>query len=347
MSIYDKIMGGLIGGAAGDALGYPVEFLEAVTIFRKYGELGISDYSLEDGRALISDDTQMTMFTAEGLLRAIRRYGKPSDDEYIGEIYLAYLDWLTTQSCRYAENSVSERSRLLGVREMHNARAPGGTCLSALESGVCGTFEDRLNNSKGCGGVMRIAPIAFLLGPDERVPLERIGMLCARASAITHSHPLGYIPAAYLGFAIGSVMRGDMLIDAFVNAKTWVAEEFEESDYTAYFINLVEKALALSEDMDIDDDLDAVMALGQGWVAEETVAIAVYCALRHRDDFEGAMIAAVNHSGDSDSTGAVTGNILGALLGYSFIPEKYVEKLELRNELERLARELSDVTNPV
>lgn len=341
-NIYDKIKGGLFGGAIGDALGYPVEFLEAVSIFKKYGEFGICEYDLCDGMALISDDTQMTMFTAEGILRAKAKNGSPTDEEYIEEIYRAYIDWLATQSSKYDPNALHERSALLGVKEMYSQRAPGNTCLSALGSGRCGTFENRLNNSKGCGGVMRIAPIAFLLGPNERIPLERIGMLCARASAITHSHPLGYIPAAYLGFVIGSLMRGDVLIDAIVLAKEWVEEAFEESDYTGYFIELIEKAISLAEDTDIDDDLDAIVALGEGWVAEETVAIAVYCALRHGDDFEGAVIASVNHSGDSDSTGAVTGNIVGALLGYSLIPEEYIADLELTDELERLSHELSD-----
>lgn len=67
-------------------------------------------------------------------------------------------------------------------------------------------------------------------------------------------------------------------------------------------------------------DLQNIGALGGGWGGEETLAIALYCAIRHFDNFEEAMIAAVNHGGDSDSTGAVTGNILGAAIGYDAIP---------------------------
>ena len=89
------------------------------------------------------------------------------------------------------------------------------------------------------------------------------------------------------------------------------------------------------------DELDAIRQLGEGWVAEETAAIAVYCALRYADDFERAIIASVNHSGDSDSTGAVTGNILGAYLGYSAIPEKFLDNLELADILTDFATRLS------
>ena len=66
----DKIRGALIGGAIGDALGYPVEFLTLDRITGKYGEQGITAYELDriSGKALISDDTQMTLFTANGIL---------------------------------------------------------------------------------------------------------------------------------------------------------------------------------------------------------------------------------------------------------------------------------------
>ncbi len=64
----DKFRGCLLGGAAGDALGYAVEFKQESRIFSQYGERGITEYELRNGVAQISDDTQMTLFTATGLL---------------------------------------------------------------------------------------------------------------------------------------------------------------------------------------------------------------------------------------------------------------------------------------
>ena len=83
-----------------------------------------------------------------------------------------------------------------------------------------------------------------------------------------------------------------------------------------------------------------IQSLGEGWVAEETLAIAVYCAVKYADDFARGVCASVNHGGDSDSTGAVTGDILGAALGIDAIPKKYTEPLELCGVIEEIANDL-------
>ena len=106
----------------------------------------------------------------------------------------------------------------------------------------------------------------------------------------------------------------------------------------ADLMKLIDRAVALSESD--TGDLDAIHALGQGWVGDEALAIAVYCALKYENDFEKAMIAAVNHNGDSDSTGAIAGNILGAHLGAAAIPEKYLANLELKDAILELADDL-------
>ena len=70
----DLVRGSLIGGAAGDALGYAVEFSSYRSIISKYGDQGITEYELSNGVAEISDDTQMTLFTANGLLMGLTRW---------------------------------------------------------------------------------------------------------------------------------------------------------------------------------------------------------------------------------------------------------------------------------
>ena len=117
---------------------------------------------------------------------------------------------------------------------------------------------------------------------------------------------------------------------------------YHSADHLKEMKILLAKAIELSKE-DIDD-LEAIRELGQGWVAEETLAIAVYCALKYQTDFEKAIIASVNHSGDSDSTGSVTGNILGAYLGYAAIPQRFIKTLELRNIIEEIAEELAKNT---
>ena len=100
-----------------------------------------------------------------------------------------------------------------------------------------------------------------------------------------------------------------------------------------------EKAIALSEN-GVSDVQNIEEGLGGGWVAEETLAIALYAVLAHFGDFEAALTAAVNHGGDSDSTGAVAGNILGAAVGYETLPGHYKERLELLDVILHVADDL-------
>ena len=131
---------------------------------------------------------------------------------------------------------------------------------------------------------------------------------------------------------------GDTILDAVNDAMRITPTIFPKAKHMNELLALIKKAIALSaENL---NDLDAIRRLGEGWVAEETLAIAVYCALKYSDNFEKGIIASVNHDGDSDSTGAVTGNILGAALGFDAIPQKYLDKLELKDVILEIAEDL-------
>lgn len=335
MKNYQKILGCLLGGAAGDALGYAVEFDRESTIFARYGVSGIRKYALVGGKAIFSDDTQMTLFTAEGILLAEDPY---NEQAYISGMYQAYREWLYTQekACK-----VAKKLWLTDIPELNAERAPGITCLNALRSGVLGSVSEPINHSKGCGGVMRVAPIGLFYSP-EKLSIDAIDWMGAQAAALTHGHPLGYIPAAGLVHIVNRAMyRPEMNLFQIINDMIEIVPALFMDEYpedSRVFETLMKKAVDLAE-TDISD-LDAIHQLGEGWVGEEALAIAVYCALKHRDNFDEALISAVNHNGDSDSTGAITGNILGTYLGIEGIPEKYISTLELKEILEKVASRL-------
>ena len=353
----DRIRGSLVGGAIGDALGYAVEFLQEDQIFRKYGCEGITEYDLVNGKALISDDTQMTLFTANGILVGDTRLsmrgigGDPKT--YVPN---AYLDWLKTQESDI--NSVNHHERytekggyswLLDVPELYVRRAPGNTCLSALETRAKEGYVDSfinspINRSKGCGGIMRIAPLAlkYRWGENFYGDIEQIDMEAAELSAITHSHSLGYMPSAVVSHIISRILCSydEMsLKDMVLEARDSVSKLFAGDKNLPVLVDIINRAVRLAEEADADD-LDNIHALGEGWVAEETLGIALYCALKYQNDFSKAMITAVNHKGDSDSTGAVTGNILGALVGYTAIDSKWKKNLELLDVILEVADDL-------
>ncbi len=339
VQLNDRVRGSLIGGAAGDALGYAIEFQDEDSIFEKYGPSGITEFELINGKALISDDTQITLFTAAGLLTgnsvAMQRSFFRTMEPFI---YLSYMDWFHTQAPEdYPEHP--GLTWLADERGLYDRRAPGNTCLSALSSGEMGGIGSRINNSKGCGGVMRVAPVGLLMGITDN-NYKFVDELGAEAAAITHGHDLAFIPAAMLADLTGRLSRSGISIKEAVNAAMEdIKKVFDDMEHIGEFVELMEKAIGLSQE-DIDD-LNAIHKLGQGWVGDEALAIAVYCSLKYPEDIEKALIVAVNHEGDSDSTGAIAGNIVGAHVGFSRIPEKFIKDLELKDIILEIADDLS------
>ena len=337
MQNIDKYRGCLIGGAAGDALGYAVEFLSESQIFSRYGDNGITSFDLRGGKGIVSDDTQMTLFTAEGLIRAGKNAGIDKCTDSIRDMYKC---WLSTQHTSFRPEKKPFSSVLLDIPELYSLRAPGNTCLTAIQQGAEGTPEKPINNSKGCGGVMRAAPVGlFFAGTD--VSMRDCDILAAKSAALTHGHELGYIPAAALAHIvrIGAENEEASLKEAVLDSNRAMQELFGTCRHIGYYTELMEKAVDLAYSS--KNDLAAIHKLGEGWVAEETLAIAVFCALRHEDDFAAALVSAVNHKGDSDSTGAVMGNILGAFAGVSEIPEKFQADLEFLDVITKMADALS------
>ena len=338
-----KYRGCLIGGAVGDALGYPVEFMSTEAIKQRFGEAGITEYVLRNGIAQISDDTQMTLFTATGILLGETRgcvrgiMGPPWS-----YVWLCYKDWYRTQTEKYPMTG-DHFSWLDDIPELFSKRAPGNTCMSVLAAGKEGSVENPINNSKGCGGVMRVAPVGLHYGRERYRPWKshEIMEIGAEVAALTHGHPLGYIPAAALSYLISLLAHNDISLEEAVQKMIYATScEYGDEDFYGDFRDLIDKSWILAEDKNISDQ-DGIRELGEGWVAEEALAIAVFCALRHSNDFEKAIITAVNHDGDSDSTGSITGNILGAYLGISKIPERFLKNLELKDIISEIADDLA------
>jgi len=343
--INDRIRGSLIGEAIGDALGYPVEFLSWSNIQNKYGTTGItrfdttqwwSEDTSNNGVAIVSDDTQMTLFTANGILNSIK-----NEASVLPSICEAYIEWLLTQIRKNKKGF--NQCWIRELPRLNNLRAPGNTCINSLMDIMNG--HEPYNNSKGCGGVMRIAPIPLYGVVDNRMDIKETCLLAAKASELTHRHSLGYIPSAFVAYLIYRLAQDEHPTKE--SYRTYIKEGLflisdmypNHRDTVGEFILLVDRAVYLAKEAD-DDVNNIEYYLGRGWVAEETVAIAIYCSLAHFDDFERAIIAAVNHSGDSDSTGAVTGNILGAAIGYENLPRFYKEDLELHDVILHMADDL-------
>ncbi len=272
----------LFGLALGDALGYPVEFMSLQAIRQKYPPNGIQNVSFP---AYYSDDTQMTLALAEGIMDA--GIHAPIDS-LMQSVSNHFIKWLNSPD---------------------NNRAPGRTCITGVkhfQSGVSWS-EAGLVESKGCGSAMRVAPLGYIYQNDE----VRLREVSIATSQITHRHPTAIaatVAAAYLvKLALDAVPTATYMsrLYEFVSG---ISDEFDLA------ILRVGHVLGwANEDLALDH-------IGQGWTGEEAVALALYCVLRYPDDYLVCIRRAANTNGDSDSIACIAGGIMGARLGLSAIP---------------------------
>ncbi len=330
----------MLGGAIGDALGYPIEFMSQPDIKSNYGSEGLTHYILvpKSGKALISDDTQMSLFTADGLLWSYYLGSYRGLESYAEKgIYPSYLRWYYTQTKELPEGkddsilkrqSYEKHGSLMEEDRLYDRRAPGTTCLSALSTGKMGSMDEPLNQSKGCGGVMRVAPIGLFLHED---PLQAF-YVASEAAAITHGHPTGFLAAGALAMLIAELVNGKSMEDALQLVISHLSQ-YPEGQET------VDALLAAEQLSSSQNEVEGIAVLGEGWIAEEALAMAWYAA-RKAETFEQGVCLAVNHGGDSDSIGAVCGNLLGARWGMEAIGEKWMEELECRDLILNMADRL-------
>jgi ADP-ribosyl-[dinitrogen reductase] hydrolase len=333
----ENFKGCILGGAIGDALGAPIEFMSIDQIRSTYGDQGLTDYSeAYERNGAITDDTQMTLFTAEGLILSKVRQEYEGDKGVIDAGYHALLRWLYTQKTNLQDNLIQKHGTcsiidgvLTGHKELFALRAPGNSCLSSLKSGKMGTIGDPINNSKGCGGVMRMAPAGLTFDDAEKA--FHFG---CKLAALTHGHPTGYLAAGSFAALISLIISGYPLTEAIEDSTLILKSDKYHEETLRAIGNAIDTVGKLNSGPEVIEDI------GAGWIAEEALAISLYCSLVAEDDFKKGVLLSVNHSGDSDSTGSITGNILGALYGIDIIPEKWLTELELKELIDETAGDL-------
>jgi ADP-ribosylglycohydrolase len=330
----DRVRGCVLGGAVGDALGAPVEFQSLAEIRRAYGQAGLDRMVLHGSGRLgaITDDTQMALFTMEGLIRS---RGGPVPVA----VHAAHRRWYATQLLPGPPGgdrphrlpvggTVLMDGPLAQETWLYARRAPGNACLSGLRTEAMATLDRPANpNSKGCGAVMRSAPFGLV---PAWSPEEAFG-IAAECGAQTHGHPTGHLAAGAFAAIVRRLAEGMDLAEAVSRTLESAGSRHGGRETQAALSSALEAAGETG-----DPTPERLERLGAGWTAEEALAMSVYCALVHSGDIRSALLLAVNHSGDSDSTGAITGNLLGAWHGHRSLPAPWVTALEGREAMETL-----------
>lgn len=315
----------LLGGAIGDSLGADIEFVSIEEIRRLFPNGPDRLARTHAGREnWFTDDTQMTLFTAEGLIRACVCRHQNGRMPVVNIVHHALLRWFATQGGSPAL-TIDQDHGLIRQKDLWHQAAPGRTCLSALEA-FSGLGNPAVNNSKGCGAIMRVAPVALALPPDD---IHHVAM---STSALTHGHAVGQLAAAaWAELLVAAMQRYDIGSTAWELVGRYSGAS-RESDAVAWAMR---DALTAPR----DGRVETVEALGGGWVAEEALAIALYAALA-ATDFEDGLRIAVMHSGDSDTTGAIAGNLLGLLYPRQVFEHRWGQEVGGRELIAKLAVDL-------
>jgi ADP-ribosylglycohydrolase len=277
----------------------------------------------ENGVDLISDNTQMTSFTVDGLVWAAGRAQSRGVYAYIPCLFYSYQKWYYTQTGSLADKTYSFilSGEILRWDELFARRGEGLTSLKALEGSINNTYgslQNRINNSKGCGAVMRSAPIGMYFCSDEMMAFK----IACEAAALTHGHIDAILPAGYLAFLISLILQGREVADA---AKDGIAALSKCNSAENCSASLA-KAVRLAESS--MSPRDAMKELGDGFAGEEVIALAVYNVLKCGLDFEGAVTRAAEFEGNKCSLASISGNILGAYHGCAGVPYEWAKDLE-------------------
>lgn len=346
-SFESRVLGCLLGGALGDSLGYAVEFDDVDTIRSRYGAAGLTSFGQLDGGTHFSDDTQMTLYTVDGLVEALEWANDGVSADETACLWLAYLRWLATQDVALPESAPVPQPRWIDRQDvLRHRRDPGKACLSGLATGQMGTKFRPVNpESKGCGTVMRSAPFGLVPHISEATVYK----LSTDAASLTHGHPSARQSAGAFSVLVHKLASGSGVRTAAEHALSVVAAL---PDPAPELLDRLRQALELSSKGTLLSPEELTAQLGEGWVAEEALAVGLYAVLATSEaaqldpaaHFRQAVAVALNHSGDSDSTASIAGNILGALHGEAALPSDWLEALEAPEVIRAMAQQLIAVT---
>lgn len=308
--IADNIRGCMMGGAIGDALGYNVT---------------------QHGMALVSSNTQMALFTANGILESETYAEMQSIQVTPTHCYFgAYIDWYHTQTGKN-DSSHPPYGHITWLRDlprMATKRNPSETCLTACEDFLRNEVVE--NSSKDCAALTRIAPLGLWFASLTKSQQNTYSMVemaesAAWISEATHRNPLAILPAIMLSQLIYELALRDEdgssnYLEDIIGDTIVVLNDIYPGQYLEekkHLSELTRKALKLRHTK--RSESECISELGNCWNADSAWAIAVYCTSKYYFDTQAAIKCAVDNG--NAATGCITGYIMGAMHGCKRLKE--------------------------
>ena len=336
----DAYRGCLLGLAIGDAMGYPVDTKTWPQIQEDYGPYGLMGYDLRNGYAEISSHTQLAAFSCNGMLLGLTRgqvYGKMAP--FVRYVHLAQQEWAAGQ--RRYDQPGRNHFWVFRVSEMRHRHCTDTRMVETLNRCKPGSLEDPVNKYDTPAS-LAAGIAAGIFGESGRLGQKETDRLGAECVALTHGHPMAFLPGAVAAHLVSACLRhADKPLKALIRESLKALQSQFQRDFpreVSQITALAEQAMSLAEER-LMQPVRAMERLKCDTGAE-VLAGAIYAALLCEEDFDNAMVVAVNHSGRSAAVGCLTGAILGARIGQEDLPDFYMDGLYIADVLQELANDL-------
>ena len=262
MNLKERLINGIYGQAVSDAVGNPFEFRT------KINPLDVISYADSTDVLTISDDTQMCLYGFQGISN-MNSYGTRIEKQVEYSFTDAYIDWYYTQHTDPLDHLEYENG-LSSFKSMFSTQAPGYTCLNALRTLTDG--KPVINDSCGCGSVMRLLPLISLYD-QEKNNVDEVVRLGQISGAITHKH-----------------IQNDLAISRYIQDACII----------------VSGGTPVNRYPSVTD----INRLGDGWTALSCVEMAIW-SYHTANTFDELLQLSICHNGDSESVAAVAGSLWG------------------------------------
>ena len=320
VAFINRVKGCVVGLACGDAVGFPAEMVPREKVVQRYGPGGITHFERRKRfpPGTITDDTQLTMSMANALIET----GGGYSSDLVSAVSRHFIAW----------NKSPDTNRL-----------PGPTCRQGcrnLELGIPWYASGKMHK-KGCGSAMRVSPIGIVFANHP----NNLDEAAATTTLLTHRDPTAQAAAIVSARLVAFALQSPDIAYFKQHVAEIVLANLPPNAMDA--VDAVHRAISAQN----LDPQTAFQTIGQGWrtpkgggfIAEETVAGALYSVLS-TDTYQEAVLRAVNAGGDTDSVGAITGAIAGAVYGFDAIPQEWKSAVEKRKELEDMALSLANLS---
>lgn len=310
----NKVKAGIIGVCIGDALGVPVEFKKREDLKINPVTQMLEYMSWNQPKGTWSDDSSLTLCLAEELTKGY-------DLERIGQ---SFVKWN-----KYGHWTAHGKLFDIGGTTRHS--------IARLIKGESARFSGNIfEEDNGNGSLMRILPLAFYLESENDI--QKLYQVVKEVSAITHGHFRSVFACfIYVVFAI-QLIKGKNKNEAYAHMQNAALEYAEKQGFNPKEIELFHRVLKKDISEYSEEEIES-----RGYVLH-SLESSLWCFL-NSESYPEAVLKAVNLGEDTDTTAAITGGLAGIYYGYENIPQKWIDVLVRKDDIEKLCEKLTQKLN--